>query len=489
LLLCAASAASGATIVVQSTSDSGPGSLRQAIADSSPGDTIQLPVGTYAVTSAQLVIPRPLTIAGAGARDTIVQADGDNRVLSIVPSSPSTLSDLTITDGGPGGLPGGGILTDSDLALSGVVLTGNRVDPEQNTNGGGLYANQDVAVLRSEVSGNTAYNGGGLFLQGDLLAEDSTISGNVGGSPTANGDGGGMQVNGMVVLRSTTITGNIAWNGLGAGAAMYATELTANNSIVAGNLAFDFADPNAPPVADNCSLSQLVSPADHSIEGTTDCGFTAPGNLRNTDPLLGPLASNGGPTDTHALLAGSPALDAGAGCGSADQRGVPRPQGPACDIGAFEAASCAGRPTTDVGSAGGDDLTGTPGGDVISLFGASDLANGLAGNDTICGDERRDQVSGEAGADLLFGGADNDNLKGGKGKDRLEGGRGKDGLVGGRGNDKLMGGKGKDKLVGGRGNDKLMGGKGKDRLVCGAGRDIAAAGKGDRVAASCELVT
>jgi hypothetical protein len=77
--------------------------------------------------------------------------------------------------------------------------------------------------------------------------------------------------------------------------------------------------------------------SDHSLDSDNSCVLIGPGDLPGVAPLLGPLANNGGPTDTHALLAGSPAIDAGGICAPTDQRGVTRPQGPACDIGAFEA--------------------------------------------------------------------------------------------------------------------------------------------------------
>ncbi|MCS7222228.1 MAG: choice-of-anchor Q domain-containing protein [Anaerolineae bacterium] len=78
----------------------------------------------------------------------------------------------------------------------------------------------------------------------------------------------------------------------------------------------------------------------HNLSDDATCAawLTASGDLNHTDPRLGPLQDNGGPTPTHALLPGSPAINAGTnvGCPPTDQRGVPRPQGPRCDIGAFE---------------------------------------------------------------------------------------------------------------------------------------------------------
>ncbi len=90
----------------------------------------------------------------------------------------------------------------------------------------------------------------------------------------------------------------------------------------------------------NCNGSGTVTSQGYNLSDDYTCGtwFTASSDLNNTDPLLGPLQNNGGPTPTHALLPGSPAINAGsnAGCPATDQRNVFRPQGGACDIGAFE---------------------------------------------------------------------------------------------------------------------------------------------------------
>ena len=81
-----------------------------------------------------------------------------------------------------------------------------------------------------------------------------------------------------------------------------------------------------------------ITDGGHNLSSDASCAFTAVGSMNNTDPKLGPLADNGGPTLTMALLPGSPAIDAGSAVGApaTDQRGVPRPQGAGVDIGAFE---------------------------------------------------------------------------------------------------------------------------------------------------------
>jgi hypothetical protein len=92
------------------------------------------------------------------------------------------------------------------------------------------------------------------------------------------------------------------------------------------------------PSGQNCSGA--VSDGGHNLSSDASCNFTNASSLNSISPRLGPLADNGGPTLTMALLAGSPALDAGddLACPPADQRGIPRPQGSHCDIGALEVA-------------------------------------------------------------------------------------------------------------------------------------------------------
>ena len=100
-----------------------------------------------------------------------------------------------------------------------------------------------------------------------------------------------------------------------------------SSSIVAGDSAND-----------DCSGTITDGGNNVSTDFDDSCSFTGPSDRVNVDPLLGALRNNGGPTDTLSLLAGSPAIDAGAGCAATDQRGQPRPQGTACDSGAFESA-------------------------------------------------------------------------------------------------------------------------------------------------------
>jgi CSLREA domain-containing protein len=223
-----------------------------------------------------------------------------------------TVSSNTTTGGGNGA----GVYNSSTLTMTNTTVSGNT--GSGGTDGGGVYDNGLSATLTGvTVSGNTAGggDGGGLYSNGILLTTtNSTISGN-----TATIAGGGLFHNGIdAVLNNTTMAGNT-----GGGISNNGSTLTLKNTIVASN------GTNCAGIAPTNGGTNLQFP------GST-CGVGIP----TADPLLQALANNGGPTMTMALTAGSPAIDTGTtGCPptpATDQRGVTRPQGPACDIGAFE---------------------------------------------------------------------------------------------------------------------------------------------------------
>lgn len=129
--------------------------------------------------------------------------------------------------------------------------------------------------------------------------------------------------NGQLSVLNSTISHNVR------GGVIANSTTTLTNMILAENAVGGWG---------NCSGT--ITSQGHNLSSDNSCtaSFTAPGDRNNTDPLLGPLQNNGGPTPTRALLSGSPAINAGTivGCPATDQRGVPRPQGGTCDIGAFE---------------------------------------------------------------------------------------------------------------------------------------------------------
>ena len=246
-----------------------------------------------------------------------------------------------------------------------TVSEGNATDRSSGLSGGGIFVDfgDNLTVIDSTVSGNTAAQGGGIFSYGTTTIENSTISGNVAGR------GGGIyNDNGRTTITSSTITENYASSlyqssGGGAGVASYgdtSTETVVANSIISDNSSncsvesacifrhdgdVDFVSGGLHPHNSFTSQGYNII-GDSSLEydtayrtaGTAIGAFNKTGDQKGvTDPKLGPLQDNGGLSQTHALLTGSPAIDKGSTTLATDQRGgVPRPQGTADDVGAFE---------------------------------------------------------------------------------------------------------------------------------------------------------
>jgi hypothetical protein len=185
------------------------------------------------------------------------------------------------------------------------------------------------------------------------------------------------------------------------------------------------------------------------------------------------LANNGGPTKTHTLIPGSPAIDAipALECPppATDQRGFLRPVDgngdtlAACDIGAVEFGA---RPCTGAVPTSGCTVNGVSD-QLCQGTGSDDTISGTPGDDIIVGKGGNDTLKGKGGNDLLCGGDGNDTLDGGDGNDTLGGGAGNDILLGKGGEDLLLGGKGDDKLNGGEDDDILKGGPGTDTCANG----------------------
>jgi Ca2+-binding RTX toxin-like protein len=291
------------------------------------------------------------------------------------------------------------------LTVLNSTLSGNHGDAAPGY-GGAIGGTGVLAIKDSTLAGNTARYGGGLLdLGGTLTVTGTTIAVNAGTGPNPSSTGG--------VLVS------------GPGPFSFRDTLIGDNT---GNHP-DFATVMSP--AASVGFSLIENPAGAAI--TT----TGP-NVLGQDPKLGPLADNGGPTPTEALLDGSPALDAGFSDGlAADQRGAPRPfdlkglaaavGGDSSDIGAYERNLCGGKTVVNrIGTSGNDLIKGTGGGDGILGLGGKDTLKGLGGADALCGGPGKDKLNGGPGKDKLLGQGGNDTLIGGKGHDILKGGAGKD---------------------------------------------------------------
>ena len=347
----------------------GCGSLRQAILDANanPGadsiDFDEAATGTITLTMGELPpITDDLTITGPGVFALTIDGNHASRVFEINSEVTVNISGLTISNGTA--TTGGGILNQGTLTLTNAVVSGNSAFDGagilNNTSsmltitnstlsgnsasivGGGIWNNTSsiLTITNSTLSGNSANDGGGIYNLGTgpatLTITNSTLSGN---SAT---QGGGIRNGGTANISFTTLSGNSA--NLGGGIFNdSASTVNIKNSLVANSaLGGDCSNLGGTWNATGKNFSTSAA-----CPGFTQVPSTGPGGLN-----LGPLADNGGNTQTHALLPGSIAIDAAPDCtdvgGSSvgtDQRGIGRPQGSACDPGAYEFVPCTTTPT------------------------------------------------------------------------------------------------------------------------------------------------
>ncbi len=484
-------------------------SLREAViaANAAAGaDVIRVPAGRYVLTI-------------AGTDDTAAAGDLDvNSTVTLVSTGGTAIIDGGGTDrvihvGGSG-----------SLTVRGLRITGGLADQATGGVGGGVFVAGGGAatVVNSTVAGNRARCGGGGILNlGTMTLNASTVSDNAvaPGCPNSRGyneaTGGGISNVGTLTINRATVTANFAGTApcpscnraaIGGGIYNVGTLSVAQSTVSANHLdppgygggIFGLATLTASLLADNgASLSpdctEIASGGHNLIEDATGCAISgdATGNIIGVDPGLGPLRDNGGPTFTRAIGRASPAVGAGppAGsdnCGPADQRGVPRPQGQGCDVGAYELAFCGRVRVNRVGTPGHDILRGTPGPDGVLAFGGSDTITTGGGNDAVCAGGGNDVVDVGAGSDHVDAGAGNDTVKGGTEDDEILGGDGVDELRGGPGADLVRGGPGADALYGATGDDALFGQAGDDYLNGGPDSDLCHGGVGEDRAVACE---
>ena len=380
------------TITVTNGNDSGPGSLRQALAQANDGDTINFDpsVGVVTLTTAELTIAKSITINASPQMITVQRAPQapEFRIFHVMPGHSVEIDGLTISGGHITGDNGGGILNDnSTLTIIHCTVNGNTiVSASANNSGGGIYnsgtmtlnqviVNNNNAVFGGDggvpsgggisntgtmtiiagtvqsnlgfwsaggiyntgmltITGSTILNnqtgnpghfgayGGGIVNGGTMTIQDSTISGNTAlGGDLQGGEGGGISGNNNTITNST-ITGNSALHGggLAGGGNITHTTFSTNSAIRDGGALYL----TSPLELGNTILKAGVSGANifnnggslitHGYNVCSDDGsglLNGSGDQINTDPMLGPLQNNGGPTLTHALLPGSPAIDMG----------------------------------------------------------------------------------------------------------------------------------------------------------------------------------
>ncbi|HEX8396901.1 MAG TPA: FG-GAP-like repeat-containing protein [Pyrinomonadaceae bacterium] len=403
-LFCLPQTAAAATYTVTKTADTNDGacdadcSLREAIAAanvSAENDMISFSINVFStpqtivLTSGDLIITNngSLTIVGRGANFLTVSGNNTSRVFTNNTGAATAISFLRVTGGNgisnvSSALGGGIHNAGGNLTLTGLVISGNGAG-----HGGGVsnWANGTLTLRETTVSENTAYgSGGGMTNLPDSTINiiNSTFSRNIAASPTTNG-GGGLRNDGIANIANSTFSGNIAQNGRGGGIFHTGISLSLNNVTITGNrdslstggllstsqTAFNLRNTI---IANNTGgntpdISGALNSFGNNLIGVTGLatGFIS-SDLLNQNPLLAPLANNGGQTQTHALLPNSPAINAGNNCvinGSCaggspfqplttDQRGsgFPRQVGANVDIGAFEVnviCSCATRALFD----------------------------------------------------------------------------------------------------------------------------------------------
>src|SRR5438128_1997480 len=349
---------------VTNLNDSGEGSLRDAIeqANATAGtDTLIFQdelSGTITLTSGELFITDDLNIIGPGVFSIVVSGNHASRVFEILSSITVSISSLTISDGQS--FTGGAIFNGSfaTLNLDNVVLSNNAVTLSV---GGALFNSQNstMTINNSTLSGNSASGGGGIYNSGGAVTiTNSTLSGN-----SAGGGGGVLNSSGTLTMINSTVSGNSAVNSgggianTGSAANLSFVTVAANSAASGGgvvNGAASVMNIKNSIVAINTSGGDCANMGTFNATGVNfTTNGTCPGFTQVTAAQLnlGPLADNGGPTRTHALLVGSVAIDAANDCTDlsknpvgTDQRGIPRPQGNACDAGAYEFVPCNQQP-------------------------------------------------------------------------------------------------------------------------------------------------
>ena len=390
-----AASAQAATYTVGTTEDltgicenpsSGACSLRQLITyenslaeTPNPPDTIAVPapggLAFYDLSNGPLTIFKSVAIVGAGARVTNIDqfSATPNRVFFVEPNPRNkvvptvTISGLSIAFGHANeanGFFGGDILNEATLTLSEDAITNGTATEGSgggiSNDGGTLTLTHSLVAnnFSTNLPGGAGGDSGAIQNVGPnpmtataakLVVDDSTITGNsaaLGGGifSWCNGTESACSANGTTnttTIVNSTIANNDGGKRSAEGGGLLASQgtIAVEDSIVADNTVEEPSTTERKP--SNCGKSGISS-LGHNLQSGADCAFIATGDLESIEPgfLSSGLQDNGGNTDTLALQATSPAVDAipsdAPGCGATDQRGIARPQGAGCDIGAYE---------------------------------------------------------------------------------------------------------------------------------------------------------
>jgi hypothetical protein len=320
LLYAIGRGAQATTITVINTNDSGPGSLRQALAVVNDGDTIDFDPAlngqTITLTTGELAITKNVTISGPGANLLAVSRDQNApgfRIFHVAANHTVIIQGITITHGID--VSGAGIWNDhATLTVNSCAVTGNSATDSKYA-GGGIFNDGSccsggsgpatLTVMNSTISGNSAnagFGGGimnlGLGFPATLAVSNSTITGNT-ARDQAGGGGIDTSSDGQAVatVANSTLSNNFGYAGI-----INDGELTIGNTILKAG---------ARPTIIKVGFGHTTSAGYNLSSDNADGLLNGPGDQINTEPMLGPLQDNGGPTLTHALLPGSPAIDAG----------------------------------------------------------------------------------------------------------------------------------------------------------------------------------
>lgn len=338
IVVCAwAQTAQASIVTVTKTNDTDDGScdtdcsLREAVLYSEQADTIVVPPGTYTLSLGQsLFFETDLHVEGSSTTPTIIQA-----------AEAPGLANARVVD--IGCCAGNAVGPFPQVRMTNLTIrhgNGSRV-------GGGIHVVGSLELVDSLISYNTGQWGGGIFVgtPGSVQLSNSTVSNNTARHLGFGGAFGGAGIaayrlnddSGELTLASTTVADNHDDTTRGAGGIYTFNSTTRSiNTIIADN------------TPRQCVGDGFQSHG-HNLSGDSSCGFSSAFNdLVGVNPLLAELQDNGGPTETHALMVDSPAIDAGldSACPATDQRGLPRDDGE-CDIGSFEVYG--GGPSPSIG--------------------------------------------------------------------------------------------------------------------------------------------